>query len=97
MAQRLNDVIEHFTTDLHSCKLKGQLSILSGSVPGEHGVLQPVIPHITSLQDLISEMKGMGKGRLFYGDINNLIRLLLSAPFQCLARRQNALFWHSDV
>ena len=43
MAQRLNDVIEHFTTDLHSYKLKGQLSILSGSVPDEHGVLQPVI------------------------------------------------------
>jgi len=80
MAQRLNDVIEHFTTDLHSCKLKSQLSNLSGSLPDEHGVLQPLIPHITSLQDLISEMKGMGKGRLFFEQVNNLIRLLLTIP-----------------
>jgi len=25
-------------------------------------------------------MKGMGKGRLFYADVNNLIRLLLTIP-----------------
>jgi hypothetical protein len=53
MAQRLNDVIKHFTTDIDSSKLKSQLSILSGSVPDECGVLQPLIPHITSLPDLI--------------------------------------------
>ena len=80
MPQHLKEVIEYFTTDLHSSKLKGQLSILSGSVPGEHGVLQPLILHITSLRGLVSEMKGMGKGRLFYGEVNNLRRLLLTIP-----------------
>ena len=80
MAQRLNDVTKHFTTDLDSVRLKSQLSILAGSVPDEHGVLQPLIPHLTSLPDLISEMKGLGKGRLFYADINNLIHLLLTIP-----------------
>ena len=80
MAQRLNDVTKHFTTDLDSVRLKSQLSILAGSVPDEHGVLQPLIPHLTSLPDLISEMKGLGKGRLFYADINNLIHLLPTIP-----------------
>jgi len=45
MAQRLNDVTEHFTTDLDRSKLKSQLSILAGSIPDEHSVHQPLIPY----------------------------------------------------
>ena len=50
-------------------------------LPDEHWCASTRDPtYITSLQDLISEMKGMGKGRLFYADVNNLIRLLLTIP-----------------
>jgi len=96
MAQRLNDVTEHFTTDLDRSKLKNQLSILAGSIPDEHGVLQPLIPHRTSLSDLVSEMKGLGKGRFFYADVNNLIRLLLTIPVSS-ATAERDHFRHSDV
>jgi len=57
MAQRLNDVTEHFITDLDRSKLKSQQTILVGCIPDEHSVRQPLIPHLTSLPDLVSDMK----------------------------------------